>query len=796
MAVNVLPCFICWLVFILSFLVFLALIGCCVYQIYQNIKKAPGKVKTKERQAKLEGENQVELVQQDASLYGDLDYDEGNQASGKYVSRLGGKYKNSLFRENCGDTILLIPTGFNFVSNSNGYSKNRMTSFFGNPFRILGVIFPFLWMVFLIQGSNAAPGDIDITNVQTQLPCANIPGLQCRPDDQYYHELTATVELPFEESTVFNDKWLIVPFMRLDNNPGLNICKPGLIQQCLIVNNAEAFIHIEVGSFRWSHMVYESPSLEMPYDYILEYTRFNGTADTNMTECTMEPSNTEDLYSDSSVCVAAVCNCNTTLQNSSITEVFPLLPACGLFPVKHNFPRPSTWINVTIWDPVVKSFDTVFIPHVTKGMTTLSKLGKFLFQVDDFYVPGYPQTQYPIHLDGGVVVCNWIEQFDLGGELNFQNVNPRVDPMDQNWYYVNSNLISQEYRGHECGQNGISSEDIYGFPAPLPFCCNNLSNPETTDYTQGACVPDRPPEFIISNKSPDGFPPFSFPGSDNYWLTNSGGRKYQLLREPSEEEFPESIGYPKLDFKVSASDKLILSKNLGKVILVASGSLLNTICNFEYNINLGSISFQICNEALHVAIPANTSVLAKCYESTSSPILHKDGKYVLYEAIEPGLCRSGAITFSFDQMPFNLSQISNVYNPFDMQCALELYFPIIGLDIDVNITFQRTESINCSLLAAQFAPIINNTNDICENEIDISCLIHRGQVTTTGNPWGIVVITAGSILLAGFIAAVIALIVEYENHKKSIQETGKKTAIAIEKSETNKSTKQSTIYDR
>lgn len=740
-----------WLITFLIICVAIVIMIILVIMFLKTIQKAPEEIQHQTEVAEREADDTVELAHFAGLETGGLD--------------LGGAGYMNVGRNGMGrylDTVLLIPSGRNFVG-VDRFQYRSMSRF--RLFHLFSILL-FGCLIGCASIADATPGSIRVTEVKTQIPCSDIIQVNCRVDDDKYHEVSVSVELPFGENVVFEESWLVVPFMRLDTNPGLKFCRPTLIQECLIVNNATAAIKIEFGSFRWSHVLYESPSLEFPFDYVLFSESINGTVNPNATTCPPSQVLSNATYTDGAVCTLGVCDCNLTIENSTITEMVPLLPACGLFNVKHLLPKPTTWANITIYNTNLTVRDNIFIPYVTPGMWATSSKGNFGIQIENFVVPQYPANQFPVRLDGGAVICDWKQQLNPGGELAGQVENPHLDPMDQLWYYTSDALISAEYRGHECGQNGVSSQEIYGYPAPLPFCCTNGVVP---DYTQGACIPERPPGFMIFNKSPNGFPPFSRPGLGNYWVSSTASNLIQLLREPDVSEFPAAFGRPKIDLKLAVSDRLILTKHLGEKYLVAGGTIEDLLCNFEFKRNLGAISFSICNEALHASLPRNLSVSANCTVRDSQVNFYTaNGTFRYDRHISPGTCNAGAISFYFDTPPFNSTSEISYFNPFDMRCNVELSLPLVGnlLDREVNLVqLHRLRTIDCSLYSASYPPLPPNQTKICD-ETDIACLINRDQTTTTGNPWGIVTMVLYVVLIIAIVVGVIIVSVDLSHRSK------------------------------
>lgn len=750
MALGLFGFFWSWIItFFIIIGVLIALALCC-YLLIDQVQSAPGKIDERTRYAALEADNQVQLMFETADLYGGFALPQGKE--GKATTFGAGKYR--AFRSTVGggrenSNSLAGGSGPITSGNYDFWSERRW-----RPRRNhwVGLAIFIVWF-FGIQ-CTIARADLEVVNVQTQLDCTLIPGLDCRPDDFYHHVITAKLPLGFANNTIFEREWYVVPLMRGDSNSGLNKCDPTLVKECLLVSGGAALVQIEVGSFRWAHTIFEAPKLEFPYDYLLESVNISGIVDENATACPSQPVDTSILYSDTTDCVAAYCNC--TGQNSSITEMYPLLPACGLFPVKQQYPRPSTWVLIVVTNLQTGVSDSVFIPDVRQGTTQLSRLGKLHFKATNFSVPSYPEYQSPARLTGGPVICNWQNRTAAGGNLYLQVENPQLDPMDQGWYYVGAATIATEYRGHQCGQNGVNSAEIYGFNPPKPFCCTNAS---VLDYARGACIPERTPQFMLTNKSAGGFPPLSFEGSDNYWVSSNAGGFYQLLREPSASEFPPGYGVPELEFELAVSDKIALSKNLGQKILVPAGFLQDAVCNLAIDLGYGAVSFQICNEAMHVRIPEGTEAMVECTNKLV-PVQYPFGRnFTLRNAIEPGLCRGGSVAFDFLTPPINTSLVQSYFNPFAMSCTVELLVRDTVIGVPINVTLGQLQDVACKLLGSTWPEIKNATEHVCD-KFDYICQIARGQLGGPDNTWGTVYLATTCFVVFVLIVLIIALSVK------------------------------------
>lgn len=747
MALGLFGFFWSWIITFFIIIGILVALALCCYLTIDQVQSAPEKIDQRTRFAALEADNQVQLMFESADLYGGLKLPQDGERKGSIYG--AGKYTLVDRRTRSGTASGGIAPHAMGVHSADADRKRRQRMRWNHW---TGLAIVLVW--FLGMQCSLARGELQVLDVQTQLDCTLIPGLDCRPDDFYHHVITASVPLDFESGTIFERQWYVVPLMRGDRNSGLNTCDPALVKECLLVSGGAALVQIEVGTFRWAHTIFEAPKLEFPYDYLLQSENISGVVDGNATACPSEPADTSILYSDTSDCVAAYCNC--TGQNSSITEMYPLLPACGLFPVKQQYPRPSTWVLIVVTNLQTGLSDRVFIPDVRQGTTQLSRLGRLQFKATNFSVPGYPEYQYPARLTGGPVICNWQNRTSAGGNLYLQVENPELDPMDQGWYYVSAATIADEYRGHECGQNGVNSQEIYGFNPPKPFCCTNAS---VLDYARGACIPQRTPEFMLTNKSAGGFPPLSFEGSDNYWVTSNAGGFYQLLRQPSASEFPAGSGQPLLEFELAVSDKLALSKNLGQKILIPAGVLQDAVCNFAINLGYGVVTFEICNEAMHVSIPAGTEARVGCTNALV-PVQFPVGRnFTLRDSIEPGLCRSGGVAFDFLTPPINISLMQTFFNPFAMTCTVDLVVQNTIIDVPVNVTLATLQNVACNLLGSTWPAIVNATEHVCD-KFDYICQIARGQLDDPGNTWGVVYLATTCGLVLILIVLIIALAVK------------------------------------
>jgi hypothetical protein len=264
---------------------------------------------------------------------------------------------------------------------------------------------------------------------------------------------------------------------------------------------------------------------------------------------------------------------------------------------------------------------------------------------------------------------------------------------------------------------------------------------------------------MLTNKSAGGFPPLAFEGSDNYWVTSSAGGFYQLLRQPSAGEFPAGSGQPVLEFELAVSDKIALSKNLGQKILIPAGVLQDAVCNFAVNLGYGVVRFQICNEAMHVSIPAGTEAVVECTNQLV-PVQFPVGRnFTLRDAIEPGLCLSGGVAFDFLTPPINSTLMQTYFNPFTMTCTVDLVVRDTVIGVLVNVTLDALQDVSCDFLGNTWPEIANATEHVCD-EFNYICQIARGQLGDPNNTWGVVYLASTCTVVLVLIVLIIALSVK------------------------------------
>ena len=115
------------------------------------------------------------------------------------------------------------------------------------------------------------------------------------------------------------------------------------------------------------------------------------------------------------------------------------------------------------------------------------------------------RARWARHLDGWVVQCSDDAATDRRGRVqSFPDFRLPYTDEDRErgtnpWYYVSSRTFHEQYEGHACGHNGITSDGLRGDIEQVltERCCGSLGQSPPT-LAEGGCVPGLDPTAVPS----------------------------------------------------------------------------------------------------------------------------------------------------------------------------------------------------------------------------------------------------------------------------------------------------------
>lgn len=578
-----------------------------------------------------------------------------------------------------------------------------------------------MWWLLLCLAMQTE-GQVTITNIQAQIPC-NATRLLCGGRQEQALSFDVSFNVPVTSLVGHEEKWMVVPFSVLDRAPGFQYCQSGSgsFEQCFLVNNGSGVdVSVEVGSFRLAYLLDPLPDYTFPANYSLHTTDNTGS----VCNATVDPST---VYYDETGCVAADCVC----PGGNYSQVmYPLLPQCGLFAFRTPFPRPAAWLRVNVTFPGI--VHSAVLPIATAGQLAFS--GGYGMSLEVVEFENAPRGKFPLpRLDGGIVVCDWPTKIDATyAAEDWGRANPGLTPGAEGWYYVNSSQRLDHYQNGVCGQNGVTSAQIYADDA---LCCTSGTN-----FSTGACIPDPTPAYILQNTTSYLPPPPGGTVANAYWPCVDPQSRLHLLREVQEFELVDGVR-PRMTIRATMRDTMA-SINTRRVL--PGIELRLPECRYFHPDNIGVLQAHICNAATHRALlPLDTlTAHVECSGEDAANATFFTKLLTLRRVFNTGRCEQIFFHYNFSRVPFQFNvtnQIARYVDFFQLNCRVNatLQFENMALPVLMHVL----EEVRCIAVvrnSTQPAYYVGTASDIkdapkppCKTDGDILCQIDQGTLASS-----------------------------------------------------------------